>query len=124
MNKIEQFINQQYLNVETFRKNGTGVSTPVWFAQDGKSLRVWTQADSGKVKRIRHDGKVRIVPSTASGEPTGKWIDARAIALEDEREIRHTAELFKKKYGFMFHIFRWMGKLRGAKYATIHIELQ
>jgi hypothetical protein len=26
---------QQYLNIETFRKNGQGVKTPVWFVEDG-----------------------------------------------------------------------------------------
>ena len=66
--KLEQFQKQQYLNIETFRKSGQGVKTPVWFAQDGDSLYVWTQADSGKAKRIRNNGDVNIAPCTASGD--------------------------------------------------------
>ena len=32
---VDQFIKQKYLNIETFRKSGIGVKTPVWFAQAG-----------------------------------------------------------------------------------------
>lgn len=122
-NALKQFEKQQYLNLETFRKNGQGVKTPVWFAQDGDTLRIWTQADSGKVKRIHRDGNVRIVPSTASGEPTGEWAEAHAKVLEDTREVDFTARLFKKKYGIMFNLFGAMGKLRRAKYTTIQVEI-
>jgi len=54
-NTIEQLKKQQYISVETFRKNGVGVKTPVWFAQDGESLVVRTEGTSGKMKRIRNN---------------------------------------------------------------------
>ena len=123
MNTIEQFKDQQYINLESFRKNGTGVKTPVWFAQDGNTLRVWTQADAGKTKRIRRDGKVRIVPSTASGEPTGEWMDVRAVVLNAPAEIDRTKNLYNKKYGTMFNIISFFGKVRRSSYITIKIEL-
>lgn len=123
MKNIKQFKNQQYINLETFRKNGTGVKTPVWFAQDENTLRVWTQADAGKIKRIRRDGKVRIVPSTASGEPTGEWIEANAVVLNTSDEINHTKTLFRQKYGMMFNMFTFLGKIRRASQITIKIDL-
>ena len=49
------FTSQQYLNLETFRKNGAAVKTPVWFVQDGDATFVRTLANSGKVKRIRNN---------------------------------------------------------------------
>lgn len=122
MKNIEQFKNRQYLNLETFRRNGEGVKTPVWFAQDGETLHIWTQADSGKVKRIRRDGKVRIVPSTASGEAVGDWVDASAVVLDMPGETERTFAMLKQKYGFMFNVFGFMGKMRGAKYVTIRAE--
>ena len=122
MNTIEQFKDQQYINLETFRKNGAGVKTPVWFAQDGNTLRVWTQADAGKTKRIRREGKVRIVSSTASGEPTGEWMEVRATVLDAPNEITHTKNLFRKKYGMMFNIISFFGKVRRSSYITIKIE--
>jgi hypothetical protein len=120
---IELFNKQQYLNLETFRKNGQSVKTPVWFAQDGETLRIWTQADSGKAKRIHRDGNVRIVPSTASGEPVSEWVKATATVLDEAEEINKTVRLLRKKYGIMFNVFGTLGRLRNAKYITIEVKL-
>ncbi|NWF64015.1 MAG: PPOX class F420-dependent oxidoreductase [Chloroflexi bacterium] len=121
-NALKQFENQQYLNIETFRKSGQGVKTPVWFAQDGETLRIWTQSDSGKVKRIRRNANVRVTPSSVSGETLGEWVDANATALEDAQEIKRTITLFKKKYGLMFNAFRLIGKIRRIAYTTIRVD--
>ncbi len=121
--KLDQFEKQQYLNVETFRKNGQGIKTPVWFVRDGEALQVWTQAGSGKAKRIRNNSTVRVAPSTASGEPTGDWQDARAQTNESPEAIKHVETLMKKKYGAMFYIFGFIGRMRGgAKYTAIKIQ--
>ncbi len=121
---LKQFEKQQYLNIETFRKNGQGVKTPVWFVQDGETLHVWTQAGSGKAKRIRNNSKVRVTPSTASGEPTGEWLDAQASTDESPASIKHVETLMKRKYKTMFYIFGMLGRLRGgAKYTDIKIKL-
>ncbi len=120
---LKQFEKQQYLNIETFRKNGQGVKTPVWFVQDGEALQVWTQAGSGKAKRIRNNGTVRVAPSTGSGEPTGEWMDARAETNESPEAINHVEKLMQKKYGVMFYIFGFVGKMRGgANYTAIKIQ--
>ena len=113
-----QFEKQQYLNIETFRKNGQGVKTPVWFVQDGETLLVWTEAVSGKAKRIRNDGTVRIAPSTGSGQPVGEWLPAHAQADESPNAIQHLEKLMKQKYGIMFNIFGFLGKLRGGSKST------
>ena len=42
--KLKQFEGQSFLNLETFRRNGSGVKTPVWFTQDGQTLYVRTVA--------------------------------------------------------------------------------
>jgi uncharacterized protein len=117
------FENQKYLNIETFRKNGKGVRTPVWFTQDGDALLIWTQADSGKAKRIRRDGSVRIAPSTGAGEPLGDWIPARAQVDESPEAIRHIRQLMSRKYGFMFSLFGLLGKMRKATYTAIKIQV-
>lgn len=120
---LKQFEKQQYLNIETFRKNGQGVKTPVWFAQDGETLLLWTQADSGKVKRIHRDGTVRIAPSTASGESVGEWVHANAKVESSTENIRYTEKLFKEKYGFFFTFLSWLNRSRGRKYASVKINL-
>jgi len=122
---FEQFENQQYLNMETFRKDGQGLKTPVWFVLDEGRLRVWTQAGSGKAKRIRNDSTVRVAPATASGEPVDAWVTARAHADESPEAVTTIKKLMGKKYGILFSVFGFIGRLRlrgGTKYTAIEIQ--
>ncbi|MEN9563462.1 MAG: hypothetical protein RIR73_1706 [Chloroflexota bacterium] len=120
-NTLKQFEKQQFLNIETFRKSGQGVRTPVWFAQNGDTLHIWTSTTSGKVKRIRNNNSVRIAPSTASGEALGEWVNAHATAHDSESKVKETEALFKKKYGVVFVILSNLNKWRGGKYASIEV---
>ena len=119
---LSAFQNQKYLSLETFRKNGQGVRTPVWFAQEGDALFVWTEASSGKAKRIRRDGRVRIAPSTAAGEALGEWAEARAQADDSPEALRHIQALMRKKYGVSFDLFGLLGKSRKAQHTSIRIQ--
>lgn len=123
MQALKQFEKQKYLNIETVRKNGQAIKTPVWFVQDGETLLAWTQADSGKAKRIRRDGSVRVAPSDMSGAPLGDWVNATAQADESPEAIKYVSDKFKKKYGMQFSMFGLAGKARGAKYTTLKISL-
>jgi hypothetical protein len=60
MNGLAQFAGQQYLNLETYRKTGQAMPTPVWFLEDNGTLYVRTVANSGQVKRIRNNSRVRV----------------------------------------------------------------
>jgi uncharacterized protein len=120
---LGQFEKRNYLNLETTRKNGQTVKTPVWFALDGDALLVWTDANSGKAKRIRRDGKVRVVPSTASGEPLGEWVTGTAAEDSSAEAIKYVTGRFKQKYGLSFYAFNLFGKVRGTKNTTLRIRL-
>lgn len=102
---LRAFAGHKYLNLETFKKSGEGVKTPVWFAEDRQAsldsnqakLYVYTIGVSGKVKRIRNNPRVRIAPCDARGRVLGEWADARAEIVTGE-EARHGMELLNKKY--------------------------
>jgi PPOX class probable F420-dependent enzyme len=119
---LAQFISQPYLNIETFRKDGQAVQTPVWFVEDSGILYVRTIAESGKVKRIRRDGHVRVVPCGVSGDPKGEWVNGRASLVSPQEERRINA-LVTKKYGFRKIMFELLGKLMRRKWAAIQINL-
>jgi uncharacterized protein len=121
--RLKQFEGKSYLNLETYRKNGKGVRTPVWFVQDGASLRVWTFAGAGKIKRIRRDSSVSITPSDASGKPLGEWMYAQASADDSFEAVQYVEKLMRKKYGVMFALFRGLGKLRKSKSAVLKVDL-
>lgn len=120
---LKAFENQQYLNLETFRKNGQGVKTPVWFAQEGPTLYIWTQVDSGKAKRVRNNGRVNVAPSRGDGAPLGEWSPASASRDDSLETVEKVRRLFTKKYGLTFQAFALLGKLRNAKYTTLKIDL-
>ena len=93
---------RKYLNIETFRKSGQGVRTPVWFAgepEDGppEKLYVYSTADSGKAKRIRNNGRVRVASCDVRGKLVGEWIDARAEIVTGA-DAEHGMQLLNKKY--------------------------
>ena len=117
-----QFEKQQFLNIETFRKNGKGVRTPVWFVQDGETLYVWTETDSGKAKRIRNNGKVMIAPSKADGSPIGEWASATARVDNSEQALKKVRLLMGKKYGFMFSLFALFGRIRRSDYTCVQLQ--
>jgi uncharacterized protein len=99
------FAGHKYLNLETFKKSGEGVKTPVWFAAEPSAnldssdakLYVYTIGASGKVKRIRNNPRVRIAPCDMRGRVLGEWVDARAEIVTGE-EAAHGMQLLNKKY--------------------------
>lgn len=99
------FSGQKYLNLETFKKSGEGVKTPVWFAAEPSSkldsgdakLYVYTIGVSGKVKRIRNNSSVKIAPCNMRGDVQGDWVPARAEILSGA-EAAHGMQLLNKKY--------------------------
>ena len=120
---LQPFQNQAFLNLETFRKDGTGVKTPVWFVQDGDLLYMRTVADSWKVKRVRSNPQVNVVPCKAQGEPLGEWAPAQARRVEDAAREAEINQLLNKKYGAQKRMFDMMGKLRKDQMAVLEIQV-
>lgn len=91
------FGGERYLSLESRRRDGTPVRTPVWFAGQGDRLYLYSVADSGKVKRVRRDGRVRIAPCDLRGGITGPWVDATASLVEGA-EFAEAMRLLDRKY--------------------------
>ena len=124
---LEQFANSNYFSLETFRKNGVGVRTPVWFAEaPSPSARaifyVYTLPDSGRVKRIRNNPQVRIAPCNMRGDVKGEWVEARARFCEGEEGNAGQALLIDK-YGLMKRIGDFFSRLRGRTQCVVAIEV-
>jgi len=89
----------KYLSITSYRRNGSGVSTPVWFATEGYRLLVMTDSRSGKVKRIRRNPYVTIAPCSGRGKPKAKGMMAHAEVLPAS-EVERAKRLIKRKYRF------------------------
>jgi len=119
---LSQFANEKYLNLETYRKNGTPVLTPVWVAEDNGILYIYSLVDAGKVKRIRNNPRVRVAPCDMRGKLKGDWVEGRARIL-GAREAAHGHMLLDKKYGLMKKAGNLFSKLMSRDRVVIAIEL-
>ena len=97
-NQLEQFLDQKYINLETYKKDGTSIRTPVWFVIDKDLIYVITRDSTGKVKRLRNNQDVRIVSCSFKGKPKNGWVKAKAEKITGE-EADKAIKLRKKKYG-------------------------
>ena len=97
-NKLEPFLDQKYINLETYKKDGTPIRTPVWFVIDKNLIYVITRDSTGKVKRLGNNQNVRIVPCSFKGEPKNEWVKGAAEKIRGE-EADKVIKLRKKKYG-------------------------
>jgi PPOX class probable F420-dependent enzyme len=92
-------IRGKYLSLTSFKRDGTGVATPLWFVADGRRVLVMTDASSFKAKRIRHNPEVMVAPCSATGRPRGEWLPARAEFLP-LAELARVEALMARKYRF------------------------
>jgi PPOX class probable F420-dependent enzyme len=121
--KLAQFAGQKYLSLETYRKNGAAVATPVWFAEDAGVFYVYSLADAGKVKRIRNDSHARIAPCDIRGNVKGEWVDADARIVDRAGEQKGH-RLLNQKYGLLKRIGDFFSKLRKRERAVIAIRIR
>jgi uncharacterized protein len=97
---LAPFAGQKYLNLESVKRDGTPVQTPVWFAEDHDVLYVYTLANAGEVKRILRNSRIRIAPCTMRGTVIGPWVEADATIV-DATTAAHGHALLRHKYGWM-----------------------
>ena len=103
-NLVENILdNRWHISLTTFRKNGQGVSTPVWFVlKDGKLLLL-TERKAWKVKRIRNNPNVEFAPSKFGGEVVGKRVRGIARFINGE-EAQEANRLMKRKYLLWYYV--------------------
>ena len=116
----------KYLSLTSFKRDGTGVATPVWFVVDGERLLVKTGRESFKVRRIRRNPAVTIAPCSASGRLRGEPVPAQAQILSPAAPD-HVGRLIARKYRvdrvLILPIYRALQRLRGARAETAEVVL-
>ena len=99
--------NQKYISLTTYRKNGTGVPTPVWFGEQDGKLYVMTRSDMGKTKRLRNNPQVKAAPCTIRGKVTGPELAATARILPPEEQQRARQSLNRKYWMARIPLIWW-----------------
>jgi PPOX class probable F420-dependent enzyme len=116
--------NETYANLATFRRDGREVRTPVWLARDGEDLVVYTNGESGKVKRIRNGGRVRLAACDVRGKVRGEWIEATARVRTDPAAIERGVDAVRRKYGWQAALVMLGARLFGRWPQRAVIEIR
>jgi uncharacterized protein len=115
---------EKYINLESYRKNGQGVRTPVWFVEsssgDTSILYVRTSDDTGKYKRIRNNPSVQIAPCNIRGSVKGEWVKGEARITSEEEKMK-AFKMLEKKYGMIYKMTRMF--MSGKNYVAIAIRI-
>lgn len=102
-----------FIALTTFRRNGEGVSTPVWVVPDGDALAVWTPAGTGKLKRLAHTARVTVAECSRRGRVGDDVVPAPATATttNDPAEVDRVARKLAEKYGLQFRLFTFVERV-------------
>lgn len=118
------FEGHKYINLETFRKNGEGVRTPLWFAENEDGvLYARSFEKTGKAKRLRRESRSRVAPCDVRGGPIGEWVEAEARILDSASEEAGVANrLLNAKYGILKRMIEPVVRLFHGKVVAIRIQ--
>jgi PPOX class probable F420-dependent enzyme len=105
----------------TFRKNGLGVPTAMWFAQEQGKLYMVTGRNSGKIKRIRNSERVLLAPCDMMGHVLGPQIEACAHELHADQHA-HANAVLARKYGDEYEIDVSEGNVGNEEETFIEID--
>lgn len=105
----------RYIALTTYRRDGTPVTTPVWpLGLEGRMF-VGTTADTGKVKRLRRDARVRFAVCDARGRRIlGPWYEGEARTVDDPTLAGRFQRALARKYGWQYRLIMLVYRLRGA----------
>ena len=104
---------QRFVSLTTFKRNGEGVSAPMWIGRDGADLFVWTAADSWKVKRVRNNPRVQLAPSSRFGKVRDGVVPVDGIAevLTHPATVNRLQSEIRSKYGLEYYLVRLIERI-------------
>lgn len=122
MSALEALSEQKAVLLETRRRDGTWVGTPVSIVvADGRAY-FRTYDASGKAKRLRNNPEVKVAPSTMRGRATGPSVAGTARLLDDD-EANRVRALLAAKYPWLHgRMVPAMHRRKG--WQTLHYELE
>ena len=114
---------ERYISLESFRRDGGGVRTPVWFAttRDGAAIYLYTTGDSFKTKRIRRNSKVRLAACDMRGKVHGPWLDATAAIVSGD-DYATGMRLLDRKYFPWKQLIGFLGMFRRRQRVVIALH--
>jgi PPOX class probable F420-dependent enzyme len=110
------------IRLVTYKRDGTGVATPVSLAWDGDHAFFRSYDKAWKTKRLRNNPQVECAAATLSGAPTGPSVPARAVLLEG-KQARTAARALARRHRLLQGVLVPLAH-RMLGYRTMHYELK
>lgn len=111
---ITELRREKYINLETFKRDGSGVKTPIWFVEVDGALGFFTNRESYKVKRLARNPACKFAAcGVVGGLKNDTWFDGTAVLLKGDDEKPVYAAL-RKKYGLQMLAADVGSKLTGT----------
>ena len=120
---LSRFEGENVISLETYRRNGEPIRTPVWFIKENGVLYVHTSDNTGKVKRIRRNPKVRVAPSYFRGKPKAEFIEAWAELETNPGTVKEYYSQIYKKYGLQGTLTKFIQRFSRSKTNDIIIAI-
>jgi uncharacterized protein len=117
------FADAKYVNLRSFKRDGSPVDTPVWFALVDDRIVIFTDGTSYKVKRVRRNPKVELARCDVRGGLLGPWLPGSCRVVEGEPElIRRSYDALNAKYGWMMRLGTVFSTLAGRVKRRLILE--
>lgn len=127
---FDPLVPESFLSLETYRRDGSGVRTPVWHVVFEGRVFVFTERASWKVKRLRRDPSVRMAPCDWRGGSPGAWIEGQARVLGEDPARGPESDLITRvyeeliaKYGWQMRITNLLSGLAGRIPGRCELEI-
>jgi PPOX class probable F420-dependent enzyme len=114
---------ERYVSLATFRRDGREVRTPVWVAEDGGHLYVFSEAKAGKVKRIRATKRVAVAPCDVRGVLRGDFSEGTGRVVSEDDVTRRGYAALRAKYGWQMTMANFFSTLTGRINQRALLEL-
>jgi PPOX class probable F420-dependent enzyme len=88
----------------TFKRSGEAMPSPIYHGVAEGKIYVRTDASSGKVKRLRNNPRVLVVPCTLRGKPKGHAVAGLARILPEE-DYAHADRVIAASWSAAIKVF-------------------
>ena len=117
--RVQKFLaSKQTVVLATVQADGAPLAMAMWLLHDRASLTMISEADTQKVRNLRHDPRVSVV-AEAVDPIRGVAVQGRAQFLDDGPERRALVERFHAKYPDLAGL--WKGRAMPANRVMFRI---
>jgi uncharacterized protein len=120
---LEELAAERYVSLVTFRRNGSGVPTPLWVAAHDGKLYAVTNGTSVKMKRLKANDRIRLAACDARGKVRGEWAEGRGRRVDDAALMQRAQQALESKYGWQVAVLKFFSALFGRAKHRAFIEM-